>query len=75
MGLTHSDGDHEWQPNGTAEVDRVLRSPCSTWDDALWTDVVSVQVCSCGAVRKVRVGRKNQRSRGDDLRKASRQRQ
>jgi hypothetical protein len=66
-----SDHTHEWQPNGVAEIDRVSCSPCSTWDDALWTDVVSVQTCACGAVRKVKVGEKNMRRRGDDLRRAS----
>jgi len=60
---------HVWQPNGTVEIDRISISPCSTWDDLLWTDVVSVQVCQCGTVRKVRIGRKNARHRGDDLRK------
>ncbi len=62
--------DHVWQPNGTVEQDRVSRSPCSRLDDHLWTDILSVQVCTCGAVRKVKVGEKNLRRRGDDLRRA-----
>lgn len=65
---------HDWKPNGTVEVDRVARSPCSTLDDHLWTDVLSVQVCGCGAVRRVKVGDKNLRRRGDDYRRARGQR-
>lgn len=60
---------HEWQPNGTVNVDQMSCSPCSTLDDQFWTDVISVQVCSCGAVRKVKVGEKNFRRRGDMLRR------
>lgn len=60
---------HDWQPNGTVESDGCARSPCSTWDDILYTAVHSVQVCSCGAVRKVEVGVKNKRRRGDRLRR------
>lgn len=62
---------HDWQPNGTVKVDRVACSPCSTWDDHLWTDILSVQVCSCGAVRRVKVGERNLRRRGDDYRRAA----
>ena len=61
---------HDWQPNGTVEVDRVSRSPCSTLDDHLWTDIMSVQVCACGAVRRVKVGQRRLRRRGDDYRRA-----
>ena len=46
----------------------MLHSPVSTWHDALWTDVLSVLVCACGEVRKVKVGEKNGRLRRDDLR-------
>jgi hypothetical protein len=62
---------HVWQPNGIAERDRESCSPCSTWDDHLWTDVLSVQVCACGAVKRVVVGFKNRRRRGDDYRRAA----
>lgn len=60
---------HAWQPNGTAEIDRESRSPVSRWDDVLWTEVVSLAVCQCGTVKRVRVGVRNERRRGDDLRK------
>lgn len=59
---------HQWQPNGTVEADRTDYSPVSTWDDHLWTNVLAVQSCSCGAVKRTVVGRRNSRSRGDDLR-------
>lgn len=65
--MTHK---HAWQPNGTVEVNRVGASPCSTMDDHLWTDILSVQVCACGAVTHVKVGEKNLRRRGDDYRRA-----
>jgi hypothetical protein len=61
---------HEWQPNGTVRANRVAASPCSRLDDHLWTDVLSVQVCACGAVRRVKVGEENLRRRGDDYRRA-----
>ena len=63
---------HIWQPNGTVEVHRVSRSPCSTWDDVLWTEVLSLAICECGAVKRTRVGVKNERWRGDDLRRRPR---
>lgn len=66
--MTGAEHEHVWQPNGSVEHDRVSHSPCSTWDDLLWTDVLSVQTCSCGAVKRVRVATKNRRLRGDDLR-------
>lgn len=65
---TNSEHEHEWQPNGTVEVDRLQRSPCSVYDDELWTDVISVAVCRCGETKKTRVGIKNLRRRGDDVR-------
>lgn len=61
---------HEWQPNGTVEIDRESCSPVSRWDDALWTSVVSIAVCKCGVTKRTTVGTKNERRRGDDLRRA-----
>lgn len=60
---------HEWQPNGTVEIDRERRSPVSRWDDLLWTEVVSLAVCRCGKTKRTAVGSKRVRHRGDDLRK------
>jgi hypothetical protein len=59
---------HKWQPNGTAEVDRVSPSPVSTWDDVLWVEVLSLAVCECGITKSKRVGTRNVRKRGDTLR-------
>jgi hypothetical protein len=63
-----SEHQHEWQPNGTADIDRTSHSPVSTYDDVLYTDVMAIQSCACGEFRKTRVGRKNIRTRHEDLR-------
>lgn len=60
--------EHEWMPNGIAELPRESCSPVSRWDDLLWIDQVSVLVCKCGKSKTTRVGSKNVRRRGDDLR-------
>jgi hypothetical protein len=67
--MSDADHNHIWQPNGIIKVKRVARSPCSTLDDYLWLDVMSVQVCGCGAVKRVKVGEENLRRRGDDYRR------
>ena len=56
---------HEWQPNGTVEVQNMQRSPCSALDDMFWTEVLSLTVCACGKTRRTRVGIKNRYRRGD----------
>lgn len=63
-----SDHTHVWKPNGIIEQNEALRSPVSRWDDYLYTAMYSIAVCECGLVKKVKVGEKNGRSRGDDLR-------
>lgn len=60
---------HQWHANGLMRENRVLSSPCSELDDWLYTSVLSVQVCSCGEVRRVKVGEENGRRRGDELRR------
>jgi hypothetical protein len=57
---------HEWQANGTVENDRISHSPVSMWDDVLYTDVLAVQSCACGEVKKVPVGRRNVRTRHEE---------
>lgn len=59
---------HRWQNGGHVRVNRCMHSPVSQWADALWADVMLVQACECGAVRRVKIGEENHRSRGDDLR-------
>lgn len=68
-GALSEEHEHEWQPNGTVEVDRMQKSPVSVYDDALWTDVLSVAICRCGQTKKTLVGRKNMRRRGDAIRR------
>lgn len=63
---------HEWQAHGLVREQKEARSPCSTWDDVLYTDVFAVQSCGCGKVKRTRVARENVRRRGDDLRKSRR---
>ncbi len=55
---------HEWQPNGTMSQDAVSRSPCSTFDDVLYTETYSLALCKCGAERKRLQSVSNQRFRG-----------
>jgi hypothetical protein len=62
---------HEWQAHGLARENKVLPSPCSTWDDTLYTAVYAVQSCACGAVKRTLAARENQRRRGDDLRRTA----
>lgn len=56
---------HVWQPNGTIDDDRIEHSPSSVYDDLLYTNVLAIATCSCGATQRTRVGRKNIRRRGD----------
>lgn len=56
---------HTWQANGIAELDRTSYSPSSVWDDVLYTDVLAIATCACGATQRTRVGQKNVRRRGD----------
>lgn len=63
-----SEHEHAWQGQGLVREARALGSPVSKWDDYLYTAVLLVQTCSCGAARRVKVGEENGRSRGDDLR-------
>lgn len=65
---------HAWQPQGLIREQRESCSPCSTWDDVLWTQVIAVQSCACGKVRRVDAGTENMRRRGDDLRRSRRSR-
>lgn len=62
--------DHKWQNGPVLTRSQVSASPCSTWDDHLWDDIIQVQTCECGATRRLLLGFKNQRRRGDDLRRA-----
>lgn len=59
---------HKWQPAGSTTNGRMSPSPCSTWDDHLWDEIVQIQSCECGAMRYLTIGFKNRRRRGDDLR-------
>lgn len=61
---------HAWQNSALTERSRVDHSPCSTWDDHLWTDIIQVQTCECGETRRLWLGFKNRRRRGDDIRRA-----
>lgn len=60
---------HRWQNGAVLTQSQESASPCSTWDDHLWTDVIQMQTCECGATRRLLVGFKNMRRRGDDLRR------
>lgn len=55
---------HEWQPNGTVSEDEVSHSPCSTYEDVLYTATYSLALCKCGAERTRLQGVSNQRFRG-----------
>lgn len=46
---------HAWQPNGTAQEERVMYSPVSVLDHQVQTVTYAIQSCSCGKVRKVAV--------------------
>ncbi len=63
--------EHEWSNGPVMERVRVSASPCSTMDDHLWTDVIQVQTCSCGSTRRLLLGYKDRRRRGDDMRRAA----
>lgn len=62
---------HAWSNGPVMERSRVSRSPCSTWDDHLWTDVIQIQTCACGETRRLLLGFKDRRRRGDDHRRAA----
>ena len=62
--------EHAWQNGPTTERERCDPSPCSTLDDHLWTDIILVQTCECGETRRLWLGFKNRRRRGDDYRRA-----
>ena len=63
--------EHAWHNGPVMERSRVDRSPCSTLDDHLWTDIVQVQTCECGETRRLLLGFKDRRRRGDDVRRAN----
>lgn len=63
--------EHKWQNGPELTRSRVSVSPYSTWDDHLWEDIIQVQTCECGETRRLLIGFKNQRRRGDDLRRAA----
>lgn len=62
---------HSWENGPVLTQSRVSPSPCSTWDDHLWDDIIQVQTCACGDTRRLLVGFKNRRRRGDDLRRSA----
>lgn len=62
---------HQWTNGPVLGRSRVSSSPCSTSDDHLWTDVIQSQTCGCGETRKLLMGFKNRRRRGDDARRAN----
>lgn len=62
-------GQHDWQPAGRLTEERVSCSPCSTWDDHIWEDVILIAHCQCGAVKYTTIGFQNRRRRGDDFRR------
>lgn len=62
--------EHRWQNGPLMEQDHVQSSPCSRADDHLWTLIIQVQTCECGETRRLALGYKNRRRRGDDARKA-----
>lgn len=63
--------EHHWQNGPTTLRAGVSASPCSDWDDHLWDDVILTQTCGCGDTRRLLIGFKNQRRRGDDYRRAA----
>jgi len=65
-----SDHAHEWRDGPTTERERVDSSPYSRNDDHLRVDILLTQTCACGATRRLWLGYKNQRRRGDDERRA-----
>lgn len=60
---------HAWQNGAVLERSQESLSPCSTLDDHLWTDIIQVQTCECGETRRLLLGFKDQRRRGDDYRR------
>ena len=60
-----TDHEHKWQSSGLVREPREQLSPCSRFDDQLWTHVSQVQMCECGKVRKIHVANENIRRRGD----------
>lgn len=65
-----SEHEHKWHPAGQTKRSRVSASPCSTWDDHLWDDIILLQSCECGEIRRTLIGFTNRRRRGDDGRRA-----
>lgn len=61
---------HSWQNGPVLTRSRESWSPCSHADDHLWDDIIQVQTCECGETRKLLLGFKNRRRRGDDSRRA-----
>jgi hypothetical protein len=66
-----SDHEHRWQPNGLVRTNGCTPSPCSRWDDMIYTRVHSILICECGAHTSKHVANENVRRRGDDLRRAA----
>lgn len=58
--------EHNWLEATTLTEDQVSCSPCSRADDHLWEDIILLQTCGCGATRRLLIGFKNRRRRGDD---------
>lgn len=63
--------EHVWVDERRGEEEAFSRSPYSEWDDHIWTWLIVIQRCECGARRKCAEGYKNKRRRGDDLRAES----
>ena len=63
--------EHSWQNGPTLDEEHVSPSPCSRMDDHIRTDVILLQTCSCGATRRLWLGYKDRRRRGDDMRRAA----
>lgn len=65
-----SEHDHVWRDGPTTESSNVSASPKSRADDHLRVDILLTQTCACGATRKLWLGYRNRRRRGDDARRA-----
>lgn len=52
---------HKWQPVGITEVETVLTSPVSVYDNVVVTQKMAVRSCECGAIRRTEVGRKERK--------------
>jgi hypothetical protein len=61
--------EHKWRDGPTTYQHYESCSPCSTWDDILAELIVMTQTCECGETRRLCLGYRNQRRRGDDLRR------